>query len=413
MNILFLHRNFPAQFVHLATTLLDAPHLRVVAITAADNVRETPIPTLRYPYADTAAGQPTRLVRHMAQSAARGQAAAQAMVQLREDGFHPDVVLGHVGWGETLFVRTVWPKARVVALADFYYTETGGDVGFDPEFNLPAGPERSFFLRMLNASADLAMADADRVVTASPWQKSRFPPSLRPTVQILHEGIDTDRLAPRSTQPFAVDGRMLSEADEIVTFVSRDLEPYRGFHSFMRALPAVLARRPQAQAVIVGGTGVSYGFPPPGGTSWKETILGEVGSRLPLDRVHFTGRIPYEDLVALLRLTTAHVYLTYPFILSWSMLEAMSLGALVIGSQTGPVEDVIEHGRNGLLVDFFDTDALAESIVEALANRDRFTPLRRAARESIVSGFDLRRIWLPQWIALVEDLTGQAVRAKR
>jgi glycosyltransferase involved in cell wall biosynthesis len=154
--------------------------------------------------------------------------------------------------------------------------------------------------------------------------------------------------------------------------------------------------------VIVGGDGASYGAEPKEGGSWKQVFLAEVADRLDLDRVHFLGRVPYPTLIALLQLTRAHVYLTYPFVLSWSMLEAMAAGALVLGSRTAPVEEVISDGHNGRLIDFFDIPAWSAAMIAALADPARFAPLRAAARETVVARFDLRRQCLPRMVEFVE-----------
>lgn len=178
----------------------------------------------------------------------------------------------------------------------------------------------------------------------------------------------------------------------------------RGFHIFMRALPAILAARPAAHVVIVGGDGVSYGAAPEGSQSWKEQFLSEVRDRIPLERVHFVGRIPYPKFVSLMQATRLHIYATYPFVLSWSMLEAMSAGAIVLGSATPPVVEMIEAGRNGLLYDFFDSEGLARTAIEVLAEPDRFATLGTAARQTIVDRFDLARNCLPAWLRQIDEV---------
>jgi len=255
----------------------------------------------------------------------------------------------------------------------------------------------------------MAITDADYGVAPTKWQGSRFPPLLRKKIAILHEGIDTDLAAPRPEARFAVPQTdiILTEQDEVVTFVNRNLEPYRGYHIFMRALPEILAARPAARAVIVGGDGVSYGKAAPDGASWKAVFLDETRERLPMDRVHFVGKLRYPDLLDLLRVSSAHVYLTYPFVLSWSMLDAMSVGALVIGSRTAPVEEVIRHGENGLLVEFFDPATLALAVIDALSDPARYRLLRDSARATIVERYDMRRVCLPKWLAFLAFTTGQ------
>ena len=222
-------------------------------------------------------------------------------------------------------------------------------------------------------------------------------------IEVIHDGVDTAVLAPNPQASVTLPGgRMLRAGDEVITFVNRNLEPYRGYHTFLRALPAVLAARPDAQVVIVGGDGVSYGAEARGGTTWKAQFLAEVQDRLDLSRVHFVGRVPYEGFVALMQLTRVHAYLTYPFVLSWSMIEAMAAGALVIGSDTPPVAEVISDGLNGRLVDFFDVPGWSAALIEALAEPRRFDPMRAAARQTALSRYDLRGICLPRMVDFVE-----------
>lgn len=408
MKILFLHQNFPAQFVHVAQAIHASPSVAARALTDADNGQRSPVPVFRYRSPPRSAAPRLPLVSSFAARVARGEMAALAMVAMREEGYVPDVVVGHIGWGETLFVRDVWPTAKLVVHAEYFYSATGGDVGFDPEFDGPRSPTSDFALRTKNAALLMAVADADYGVAPTQWQGSRFPPLLRRKIAILHEGIDTDAASPAPEARFTVPGTglVLGRGDEVITFVNRNLEPYRGFHVFMRALPEILAARPRARAVIVGGDEVSYGRAPADGRSWRETLLDEVGIRLPLDRVHFVGKIAYPVLLDLLRVSAAHVYLTYPFVLSWSMLDAMSVGALVVGSRTAPVEEVLRHGENGLLIDFFDVPGLARTVVEVLADPARFAPLRTAARATVVAGYDLKRVCLPKWLAFLSGIVG-------
>lgn len=387
------------------------PGVRVVAITDAANKSPVLIPTVRYRLRQDAVGKPNPLAGSFSSRVARGERAARAMLALRTRGFTPDLVVGHLGWGETLFVKDVWPKTKLVVHAEYYYRAEGGDIGFDPEFE-DEDSMRPFLIRTKNAAILMAVTDADFGVAPTRWQGSRFPRLLRRKIAILHEGIDTDLAAPKADARFAVPGTgsTLKAGDEVVTFVNRNLEPYRGYHVFMRALPEILAARPRAQAVIVGGDGVSYGKEAPNGRSWKDTFLDEVRDRLPMDRVHVVGKLPYLDLLDLLRVSAAHVYLTYPFVLSWSMMEAMSVGALVIGSRTAPVEEVVRHGQNGLLADFFDRTALARTVVDALAEPHRYEPLRRAARATIVGTYDMKRVCLPKWLAFLQTTMGMPLR---
>jgi len=187
------------------------------------------------------------------------------------------------------------------------------------------------------------------------------------------------------------------------------MEPYRGFHVFMRALPEIQRRRPKSITLIVGGDEVSYGKRLATGESWRQRMLAEVGSRLDMERVRFVGRIAYPEFVAMLQVSAVHVYLTYPFVLSWSMLEAMAAGCAVVASATAPVEEVIRDGDNGLLVDFFSAAGIAEAVDRVLADPDRMAGMRARARETVVAGYDLRSVCLPQQMALVDAVASGAL----
>ncbi len=385
MKVLFVHQNCPGQFKHLAPAMAAEGH-EVVFISQKNKPTPKGVRKFEYaPHRKVTAGIHPYLVGTEA-AVLNGQAVARLGFQLRERGFRPDVMIGNPGWGETLFLKDVWPDAPLISLSEFYYSGSGADVGFDPEFS--TGPDAVLRARARSAQHLLAIEAADIAYSPTEWQRSQFPSAYRDRIHVIHDGIDTDLVCPDPDARFLLpDGRKLTASDEVLTYVSRNLEPYRGFHSFMRALPAILAARPRAQVVIVGGDDVSYGGRPKGGGTWREAMLLEVGP-LPA-RVHFTGRLPYADYIRLLQVSSVHLYLTYPFVLSWSMLEAMAAGAFVIGSATPPVEEVIEDGRNGRLVPFFDPAAIAAGVAEALAERNHVQTIRQAARNTVLDRYAL------------------------
>jgi glycosyltransferase involved in cell wall biosynthesis len=403
MRILFVHQNFPGQFLHLAPELQRRGH-QVRALTDVTNKRQTATETLRYKHTAQPVDPATaRLGRNYAVTSDRGVTVARAALRLRQqENYIPDVIFGHSGWGETLFLKEVWPEAKLIIYAEFYYRGRGADVGFDPEFS-PASFDQVMIAQGRAAYLGQALTHADAGLSPTRWQASTYPPALRQMIKVIFDGVNTATLRPDPAARFALpDGRSLSARDEVLTFVNRNLEPYRGYHTFMRALPAVLAARPQAQVVIVGGDGVSYGAAPPGETGWKERFLAEVRDRLDMSRVHFVGKLPYPQFVSLMQISRAHAYLTYPFVLSWSMVEAMACGAHVIASDTAPVQEVIQHGRNGTLVDFFDVPGWSHTLTEALANPDRFLSHRRAARQTVLETYDLHGVCLPRMVEFVE-----------
>lgn len=404
MKILFLHQNFPAQFVHIAPELMRRGH-EVVALTASTNLRSSTVPVVRYQFEKrnfprTHYG----LASHFAEHSHRGAIVATAAAQMKAAGYVPDVIVGHCGWGETLFLREVWPSARRVIYAEFFYHPHGLDADFDRELQSPTF-NQALWIRSRQAAQLLALQDADRAISPTYWQASTYPDSLRSRITVVHDGIRTDMLRPDPTAGVSLGGALppFTNGQEILTFVSRNLEPYRGYHVFMRSLPKVLEKRPDANVVIVGGDSQSYGGQPPKGQSWKQLFLDEVRGRLDLTRVHFTGHIPYEKFVALMQVTRAHVYLTYPFVLSWSLLEAMSAGALVLGSKTPPVEEVVSDGVNGRLVDFFDIETWSETMIDALSDPSGGDSLKARARETILERYDLREVCLPKLVSLIEN----------
>lgn len=406
MKILFVHQNFPGQFLHLAPELMRRGH-EVLALTDAGNRRPSPVRVLRYRHEPQKVDPAqTRLGRNFTTMSDRGVTVARACVRLRdEQGYRPDVILGHSGWGETLFLKEVWPEARLIVYSEFYYRGVGADVGFDTEF-MPYGFDQVMIAQGRAAHLGQALIHADAGIAPTRWQADSFPTPLRRMIRVIHDGIDTGGLTPNpAAQVTLPNGRVLRAGDEVLTFVNRNLEPYRGYHIFMRALPAILEARPEAQVVIVGGDEVSYGAAPAGEKGWKDVVLNEVRDRIDPGRVHFLGKVPYPTFRDILHVSRVHAYLTYPFVLSWSMLEAMAAGCLVVGSRTPPVEEVLTHGETGLLVDFFDVAEWARLLTEALADPARFEPLRRAAREFVVRDYDLRTVCLPRMVAFVEDLS--------
>ena len=348
--------------------------------------------------------------------AIRAEACFRAALALRAQGFVPDTIVAHPGWGESLFLKDVWPTAQLGIYAEFFYRPQGADVGFDPEF--PAKDEGEICrLRLKNLHNLLQFESADAGTSPTHWQASTFPEPFRSRITVVHDGIDTQAVAPNPAVSLTLNGSLvLTKADEVITFVNRSLEPYRGYHTFMRALPELLKRRPRARVLIVGGDGVSYGARPEAGPSWKELFVNEARPHIPdadWARVHFLGHIAYEHFVALLQLSTVHVYLTYPFVLSWSLLEAMSAGCAIVASNTQPLREAIQHNETGLLVDFFDAPALAQAICTLLDDPVTQQRLGQNARAFAQQNYDLKTICLPQQLAWVQALADGGPHAQK
>ncbi len=373
MNILFIHQNFPGQFVHLSAELAKDKRNKVVALT----IHQQPAPasvTLRpYTLLRRPAPQTHPLLQDQEHKILHAEACAAAALQLKKEGFTPDVIVAHPGWGEALFIKDVFPQARLVIYCEFYYALEGQDVGFDPEIP-PLTFEQRCRLRLKNTTNLLSLQIADAAISPTQWQKSTYPAWAQEKITVIHDGIDPERLAPipKASITLAANAHhgqlTLSAKDEVLTYVSRNLEPVRGFQVLMRALPEVLRRRPLAHVVVVGGNERGYGHQAPNGLSWKEHLLAEVGAQLDLSRVHFVGKVSGGTYQQLLHISRVHAYWTTPFVLSWSFLEAAMSGVPVVASNTAPIQEFAS--RLGVkTLDFYDTAAFADALSEALAKK--------------------------------------------
>jgi glycosyltransferase involved in cell wall biosynthesis len=402
MNLLLIHPNFPGQFKLLAKELAARDNWRVVGIGNGERSQAEASRLIYRAYEHpTGPVEPVfPLAQDFGEHARRGRTVADLAVSLRDKGFRPDVILAHPGWGDALFVPEIFPGARVIAYLEYFYRARNSDLDFDQELAVKSLDLRYVPLR--NTTNLMAFAAASRCITPTQWQASLFPPPIRSQLEIIHEGIDTTLLAPNPTASFQLStGVTLTKADEVITYVSRSLEPYRGFHVFMRALPELLRQRPQAQVLLVGREEVSYGQNHPSGQSWKTAMMNEVGDDLDLSRVHFLGNLAYADYLTLLQISSVHVYLTYPFVLSWSFLEAMACGCTILGSATGPVLEVLDDGENGRTVDFFDQAALVRTVCELLDDPGQRQRLSQAARQTVVERYDFRTRALPRYVDLL------------
>jgi glycosyltransferase involved in cell wall biosynthesis len=407
MRLLVLHQNFPGQFGRLVRAWAQRPgwDVRAVGRDTAPGLPGFDGLTC-YKLARSPHSHQHPYLRSMEAATLHGQAVARLLLDMKKKGFTPDAVLAHPGWGESLYVKDVFPDARLVHYCEWYYNAEGADLGFDPEF--PISFDDRARIRTWNALHALNLTHCDAAVTPTHWQKSRHPEIFQPKITVQHEGIDTEGLAPDATATITTpSGVTLKAGEPVVTYVARNLEPYRGFHIFMRALEKLQRQHQTVHALIVGGDEVSYGQQPKDAKHWREKMLREV--KLDATRTHFLGRIPRAQYIKVLQVSAAHVYLTYPFVLSWSLLEAMACGANIVASDTAPVREVVRDGENGLLGGFFDTDRLVRLVDESLSS-DRAPARQRTLARQDANAFSLARS-LERYGGLL--LTSEQLAARR
>lgn len=406
MDVLFLHPNFPAQFRQLARAISRSADFRVWSLSDVQwSDGDTSLPEVTSLYYESVTTKDLENTHPWAKpfdkAVRTGEAVLRVLAAHKRLGLEPDVIIAHPGWGDVFFVRDLFPGAKVIGLFEYFYRARGADVGFDHEF--PSSLNDIFRLHACNATQLLALESCDLGICATQWQRSRYPKAYQPMLEVLHEGIDTEQVKPDPHAVYQVPGGpLLCSSDEVLTYVSRNLEPYRGFHVFMRSLPAILAERPHLNVVVVGDpVGTSYGPPPSNGGQWKDEMLHEMGERLDLSRVHFVGKLPFNEYLRVLQVSSVHLYLTYPFVLSWSLLEAMSAGCLLVASDTAPVREVIDHEQQGLLFGFHNVDELVSTVLRALTDRLGLRHLREQARLRVVQQYDFSRVTLPRYMELI------------
>ena len=389
----------PGQYKHLARAFGAEGEHRIFFLTKHKTANIPGVNRITYSNVKTVAPQTHRYLRTPAQAIIQGQEVWRACHELKtKRGFVPDVIVAHPGWGDALFVKDLFPNARLLNFFEFYYRTTGADVGFDT----PVTDDDLARVRVKNTINLLNLEAADWGITPTHWQASLHPAEFQSKISVLHDGIDTDHCAPKERAELTLpNGKTFRAGDEVVTYIARNFEPYRGFPTFIKTAEILLRERPNCHIIAVGADEVSYGKRAPAGTTYRQTLLAQ--TPLPADRIHFPGLLPYPDLLSLFQLSAAHLYLTFPFVLSWSMLEAMACGVALVGSRTKPVMEVVEDEVNGLLADFFDPADVAEKVTRLLADKTRNRAMREAARQTVVDRYALSTI-LPMQMQLIRDL---------
>jgi glycosyltransferase involved in cell wall biosynthesis len=407
LRFLFVHQNYPGQFLHIVRHLVAMQRHEILFITEP-NMNEIP-GVRKIPYLRPSLGNKETHIaaRELDDGVRRAEVVFKAAIGLQYLGFKPDIIIGHHGWGEMLNLRDVWPDVPMIGYMEFYYQYNAADVGFDPEF--PHDPLDYPRIRAKNAINHIALDLGGAGQTPTQWQLSTYPAWARKQIEVIWEGVNLDicRPDPKVRRKTLKIGDMtIQPTDKLVTYVSRDLEPYRGFHTMMRVLPHLMRARKDIKVVMVGGDGISYGSPPSQGGTWREAMLKEVGADIDPDRVVFPGRIGYALYLAALQRSDAHVYLTYPFVASWSLREALAVGCAVIGSDTEPVREFITHRDNGLLAPFLDPKAIANAVLGLLEDKALTRALRASARQYAERRLDMAE-YLAAYTGMIERLTGE------
>lgn len=406
MRVLFLHPNFPAQYRHVATVLGQDPKNQVVFSTKNENPQWTIPGVQKVLFSPSRDPNPSthHYVRPLESAVLQGQAVFRLAEQLKARDFVPDIVCGHSGWGPTLFIKDAFPNTPLLCYYEWFYHARGSDADFDPAD--PLSVDDLPRIRTKNAAILIDLYTSDWGLSPTSWQRSQFPREFQDKITVLHDGVDTDYFKPAPGAKLVLPNLDLSHVDEIVTYVSRGMEPYRGFPEFIEAIAYVQERRPNCHVVVVASERVCYGKPLPNGMTYKELMLKKVP--LDLSRLHFVGTLPYALYLKVLQASVVHVYLTRPFVLSWSAIEALSAGCLVIGSDTPPVREVIRDGDNGLLFDFFSPKQIADRIDEVLDHPTQMAEIRAKARQSVLERYSLSSL-LPQQLQLITDVASRSL----
>ncbi len=409
MKILFIHQNFPGQFKHLAPALAArGADCTALTLKVKEPMDWNGVRVLPYTLPDRKGQSLHPWLIDLDTKVMRGEACWRAARSLADQGYAPDLILAHPGWGESMFLRDLWPQARMGLYCELYHEAGYPHLDFDPEFLAREPDVQPLRIRLKNLNNHLHFPHAEAGLSPTAFQADTFPAEFRDRITVAHDGIDTAWSAPDPDVSIQMNGfPEYTRQTEIITFINRNLEPYRGYHVFMRALPDLLRERPNARVIVIGGDEVSYGSAPPKGKTWKQIFRDEVQDQItPEDwrRVHFLGRIPHDQFTRVLQISRVHVYLTYPFVLSWSLLEAMSCGAAIVASDTAPVREVITHDQTGRLVEFFDRAALVREVCNLLDDRAARDRLGAAARHLMVENYDLEQICLPRQIAWVDSV---------
>lgn len=421
MNILFLHRAFPGQFKYLAAVLASNPSNNVIFITNSDQGEINGIKKILYRLQGY-----TTYSNFYEEAVEHGKEVGKILSAMKNEGFKPDIIYGFAGWGSTMFVKDIFPDVPLISYFEWFGRTENSVADFGGQI---LSLEQKLKIQSDNEHVLISLKKCDMGVTPTQWQKQQFPEEFHNKIQVVHDGIDTATCAPDLNARFliqdkndvalaearsleighceegqgpdaAISPKELTANDEVVTYGTRGMEPYRGFIQFMAAAGELLKRRPNLHIVIAGDDYAFYS-PKLEGQSYKDYALSQ--TELDMNRIHFVGMLPFHEYVKLLQVSSAHVYLTVPYVLSWSILNAMSVGCCVVASDTSPVQEVIKDNYNGLLFNFFNSNQLVGKIEYALENREKMQVIRTNARQTVLDNYALEKT-LPQQVNLMNSL---------
>lgn len=397
LNILFIHPNFPGQFKALINSLVSHKNVRLAFITTRQDAEQRGVIIKKYAAPERQVDGVHKYLRTLNQDMNGAQEITKAAIELAREGFVATAVVGHIGWAGLMFMREVFPDAKLIGYTEWYFKWQNSWEHFSGE---KLNMDQKISTRMLNATSVLGIEALDACVTPTHWQRSVFPKMYQRNMHVIHEGIDTNTCEPQARRTLFVPGclKPLSPELKLVTYVSRAMEPARGFFTFMDAAARLAKLDPEVQFVIVGRPHAAYSGSTGDGPTYKEQAIEKYD--VDMSRMHFCGKLQYDDYLQVLKNSSVHVHFSMPYTLSWSALEAMACGCAMVGSSNAPVNEAIEHDVNGRLVNFFDAEGLVREVQDLLADRNEAERLGLAARETVLSRYESADC-VNQWKALI------------
>ncbi|HEY0009788.1 MAG TPA: glycosyltransferase [Tepidisphaeraceae bacterium] len=415
MHVLYVHQNFPAQFGHIAGHLVRSLGWQCTFVSETAPGRVEGIEKIQYKLAGGATKHNHFCSRTFENTVWHSHAVYEAL--MKRPDIRPDLIVGHSGFGSTLFLRELYPDTPVVNFFEYYYRshDPDSDMDFRRDLNWQVPEIKYLRSRCRNAMILLDLQNCQVGYTPTRFQKSRFPQEYNEKIRTIFDGVDravyhghNATLRPPVAQrgPRTIAGVEVPAGTKVVTYVSRGFEAMRGFDIFMKAAKLICQRMDDVIFLVIGTDRIAYGGDESytQGKSFKQWVLDQ--DDYDLNRIKFIGRVQPDELSRTLAASDLHIYLTVPFVLSWSMMDAMSCGAVVLASDTSPVREMIKDGENGLLADFFSPEDFADKACRVLADPDAHRPLGDAAEKMVQDHYALETL-LPQMLALYDDAMHQ------